>query len=102
MMNSNKTVLVLTAAVTCFMLSGCASSKPEPAPKVNRFDVDGDGFLTRAEYSSSELSKVIEFDALDSDGDGLLSQRELEFRAGGGSRERGPRDGGRRGGSRLT
>jgi len=90
------------AAVTAahFTLAGCASSKPEPREQANRFDLDGDGYLTREEYSASALSEVMEFDALDADGDGLLSRRELEFRIG--SRGRGSRDGKRPRGSQSS
>jgi len=87
-------ILVLSAATAFFLaLAGCASSKPERGEQTNRFDLDGDGYLTRAEYSTSALSDVMEFEALDADGDGLLSRRELEFRGGGGTRGRGPTGG---------
>lgn len=87
-------ILVLAAATAaCFALAGCASSKPEPREQANQFDLDGDGYLTREEYSASALSGVMEFEALDADGDGLLSRRELEFRGGSGSRGRGSRGG---------
>lgn len=92
-------ILVLAIAnVACFTLAGCASSKPEPREQANRFDLDGDGYLAREEYSASALSDVMEFDALDADGDGLLSPRELEFRAGPGSGGRGSHRGKRPGG----
>lgn len=100
-------ILVLVAAA-CFTLAGCASSKPGPGPgpgpreQANHFDLDGDGYLTREEYSASALSDVLEFDSLDTDGDGLLSWRELEFGAGGGSRRRGPRGGKPPGGEQLS
>ena len=87
-------VLAVTTTVL-FTLAGCASSKPEPRAHENRFDLDGDGYLTRDEYSASALSGVLEFDELDANGDGLLSRRELEFRAGTGSRGRSPRGGDR-------
>ena len=79
-------------------LQGCASSRPAPREQANRFDVDGDGFLSPDEYSASALSGVVSFDELDTDGDGRLSRRELEFRMGRGSRGQGPRGGQGRGG----
>ena len=101
-MNTTRTLFLAAAIAAFFTLAGCASNKPEPRPQVNRFDLDGDGFLTPEEYSASALSNVMEFDALDVDGDGLLSRRELEFRAGGGSRGRGGRGGKRPGGGQLS
>lgn len=83
-------VLALAAAAFA-MLAGCASPRPEPREYRNQFDLDGDGYLTRQEYSASALSGAIEFEALDTNGDGLLSRRELDFRVGAGSRARGPR-----------
>lgn len=86
--------LVFTAATAAFFaLAGCTSSKPERREQTNRYDLDGDGYLTREEYSASALSDVMAFDALDADGDGFLSRRELEFRGGGGTRGRGPTGG---------
>ena len=97
-MKTTKNLLLAATTVACFTMTGCASSKPEPRAQVNRFDLDGDGYLTRKEYSASALSDVMEFDALDADGDGLLSRRELELRTGAGSRGRGSRGGKRPGG----
>ena len=48
----------------------CASPKPEPREQANQFDLDGDGYLTKEEYSASALSDVMDFDALDANGDG--------------------------------
>ena len=92
-MTTTRIRVLAAATAVMFTLTGCASSKPEPRVQENRFDLDGDGYLTRDEYSASALSDVLDFDALDSDGDGLLSPRELEFRAGSGSRGRGSRGG---------
>ena len=97
-MKTSRTLMLAAATAACFTLAGCASSKPEPREQASRFDLDGDGYLTREEYSASALSDVMEFDALDSYGDGLLSRRELEFRAGAGSRGLGSRGGKRPGG----
>ncbi len=87
--------VAMTAALVT--IAGCASPKQAPREQVNRFDLDGDGYLTREEYSASTLSRAMDFDSLDTDSDGLLSRRELEFRAGSGGRE--PRGGKRPGGS---
>ena len=94
MITTRNGVLAITAAAF-FTLAGCASPKPEPREYRNRFDLDGDGYLTRKEYSASSLSGAMSFDTLDEDGDGLLSRRELDFRVGAGSRGRGPRGGNR-------
>ncbi len=84
-----RTALVIVCSV--LTISGCASSKPDRGEKINQFDSDGDGFLSREEYSASSLSEVVEFESLDADGDDLLSRAELDFQMGRGSRERGPR-----------
>ena len=55
--------------LTLFVLSGCASSKPEYQAKVNQFDIDGDGYLTAEEYAESALSDVVAFAALDTNSD---------------------------------
>ena len=92
-MNTARVLVVVVATVAAFALAGCASPKPEPREQANQFDLDGDCYLTKEEYSASALSDVMDFDALDANGDGLLSQRELEFRAGEGTRGRGPKGG---------
>ncbi|MGB5353011.1 MAG: hypothetical protein WBM54_12295 [Woeseia sp.] len=97
-MKSTSILVLAAASATCITLAGCASSKPDPRKQELQFDLDGDGYLTREEYSASALSDVLEFEALDTDRDGLLSRRELELRIGPGSRGRGPRDGKRPGG----
>ena len=101
-MKSTRILVLAAATVACFVLTGCAAPKPEPRQQVNRFDRDGDGYLTREEYSASALSGVMAFDALDTDGDGLLSRRELEFQAGGGSHGSGSRGGKRSGGGQFS
>ena len=90
-MNTIRIAVLAATTAAFFTLAGCASSKPEPRTHENRFDLDGDGYLTPDEYAASALSDVLEFDALDVDGDGLLSPRELELRSGSRSRGRGPR-----------
>jgi len=90
-MKTARIVVLAATTAASFVLAGCASSEPDPREQANRFDLDGDGYLTREEYSASALSDVMDFDALDADGDGLLSRRELEFRAG--SRGRGSHGG---------
>ncbi len=87
----NMTDMLPAAAVAFLLLAGCASSHPDRNGRVNQFDTNGDGNLSRAEYAESSLSDVIEFDSLDTDGDELLSPFELEFHMGKGDRERGNR-----------
>jgi hypothetical protein len=79
------------------LLVACASSSDRDQSG-NRFDIDGDGYLTPEEYSASEISKILKFEEVDTDGDGLLSESELSLRIPGGTRKRsGQREGERRG-----
>jgi hypothetical protein len=84
----NMTDMPPIAAVAFLLLAGCASSQPDRHGRVNQFDTNGDGNLSRAEYAESSLSDVMEFDSLDTDGDELLSPSELEFHMGRGGKER--------------
>ena len=101
-MNTNTTLALAAGIAAFFLIAGCASKRPDPREHTNKFDLDGDGFLTPEEYSASALSDVMPFEDLDIDGDGLLSPRELDFRAGGGPGGRGGRGGKRPGGGQLS
>jgi hypothetical protein len=96
-----KTKTLVSIWTTCTVLLGCASSASHDQYE-NRYDTNGDGYLTPEEYSASEVSKLLRFEELDTDRDGLLSESELSLRIPGSGRKRsGQRPGGRGGKSRT-
>ncbi|MCH9693591.1 MAG: hypothetical protein K0U72_03700 [Gammaproteobacteria bacterium] len=90
----------LTIAIIVLSVTACASPKSTRDEHTNQFDTDGDGSLSREEYSASALSATVRFDALDTNGDELLSASELEFQMGAVRKER--RDRAEKGGRRRN
>jgi len=91
----------LALFTTAAVIAACASSENVGTSK-NRYDTDGDGYLTPEEYSTSKISAILKFEDLDADGDGLLSESELSLHVPDGARKRSGGKAGGRGGRNRT
>lgn len=82
--------LLALSITVALVAAGCASEQKRPPP---RLDSDGDGYVSREEYTERAERYLGAFDDLDVDGDGRLSREELPAptRERGRERRGGPR-----------
>lgn len=72
-----------------YMLAAPSAGEPQAADKkaegkcgVAKFDTDGDGKISRAEFEAKHPGKADKFDALDANKDGFVDQAEHEAHRG--------------------
>lgn len=77
-MKKTSTLLCLLAAL---LIPAIAQAKPEGEGKGKKFDINGDGLISKAEVDASGKKRLIEnFDKIDTNGDGNLTREEMKAR----------------------